>query len=118
MTASSTRPRGRRCTPPIVSARPAAPLAVTPGPATARRRRWSPGRAGEKGRGGGGSRHPPSPPGLVAPQEVLFGAVGQSLGIRHDAYDRTSFMPGMILAVKSVGSRPGLTVGLDTLLGF
>ncbi len=57
-------------------------------------------------------------PGLVAHQEVLFGAVGQSLGIRHDAYDRTSFMPGMILAVKSVSGRRGLTVGLDTLLGF
>src|SRR5579863_5951766 len=57
-------------------------------------------------------------PGLVAHQEVLFGAVGQSLSIRHDAYDRTSFMPGMILAVKAVGARPGLTVGLDTLLGF
>ena len=57
-------------------------------------------------------------PGLVAHQEVIFGAVGQSLGIRHDAYDRTSFMPGMILAVKSVSDRPGLTVGLDTLLGF
>jgi 4-hydroxy-tetrahydrodipicolinate reductase len=57
-------------------------------------------------------------PGLVAHQEVLFGAVGQSLAIRHDAYDRTSFMPGMILAVKSVRERPGLTVGLDTLLGF
>jgi len=57
-------------------------------------------------------------PGLVAHQEVLFGAVGQSLAIRHDAYDRTSFMPGMILAVKAVSSRRGLTIGLDTLLGF
>jgi 4-hydroxy-tetrahydrodipicolinate reductase len=71
------------------------------------------------GEGPGGVRiHSVRLPGLVAHQEVLFGAVGQSLGIRHDAYDRTSFMPGMILAVKSVGSRPGLTVGLDTLLGF
>jgi 4-hydroxy-tetrahydrodipicolinate reductase len=57
-------------------------------------------------------------PGLVAHQEVIFGAIGQSLVIRHDAYDRTSFMPGMVLAVKAVGERPGLTVGLDTLLGF
>jgi len=71
------------------------------------------------GEGPGGVRiHSVRLPGLVAHQEVLFGAVGQSLGIRHDAYDRTSFMPGMILAVKSVASRPGLTVGLDTLLGF
>jgi 4-hydroxy-tetrahydrodipicolinate reductase len=71
------------------------------------------------GDGPGGIRiHSVRLPGLVAHQEVLFGAVGQSLAIRHDAYDRTSFMPGMILAVKSVGARPGLTVGLDTLLGF
>jgi 4-hydroxy-tetrahydrodipicolinate reductase len=71
------------------------------------------------GEGPGGIRiHSVRLPGLVAHQEILFGAVGQSLGIRHDAYDRTSFMPGMILAVKAVGSRPGLTVGLDTLLGF
>jgi 4-hydroxy-tetrahydrodipicolinate reductase len=57
-------------------------------------------------------------PGLVAHQEVIFGAVGQSLILRHDAYDRTSFMPGVTLAVKSVPTMPGLTVGLDALLGF
>jgi 4-hydroxy-tetrahydrodipicolinate reductase len=57
-------------------------------------------------------------PGLVAHQEVLFGASGQSLVIRHDAFDRSSFMPGMLLAVKEVGRRRGLTVGLDALLGF
>jgi len=57
-------------------------------------------------------------PGLVAHQEVIFGAVGQSLSIRHDAYDRTSFMPGVLLAVKAVGGLPGLTIGLDSLLGF
>jgi 4-hydroxy-tetrahydrodipicolinate reductase len=56
--------------------------------------------------------------GLVAHQEVLLGTTGQSLSIRHDSYDRTSFMPGVVLAVKAVGSRPGLTVGLDTLLGI
>jgi 4-hydroxy-tetrahydrodipicolinate reductase len=56
-------------------------------------------------------------PGLVAHQEVIFGALGQSVAIRHDTYDRTAFMPGMILAVKAVGSRPGLTIGLDSLLG-
>ncbi|MGD0379367.1 MAG: 4-hydroxy-tetrahydrodipicolinate reductase [Acidimicrobiales bacterium] len=71
------------------------------------------------GEGPGGIRiHSVRLPGMVAHQEVLFGAVGQSLSIRHDAYDRTSFMPGMILAVKAVADRPGLTVGLDTLLGF
>jgi 4-hydroxy-tetrahydrodipicolinate reductase len=54
--------------------------------------------------------------GLVAHQEVLLGTTGQSLTIRHDSYDRTSFMPGVLLAVKRVASRPGLTVGLDALL--
>ena len=54
--------------------------------------------------------------GLVAHQEVLFGTTGQSLTIRHDSYDRTSFMPGVLLAVRQVASRPGLVVGLDALL--
>ena len=57
-------------------------------------------------------------PGLVAHQEVIFGAPGQSLSIRHDSYDRRSFMPGVLLAVRSVGQRPGLTVGLEALLGL
>ena len=55
--------------------------------------------------------------GLVAHQEVLFGTMGQSLSIRHDSYDRSSFMPGVMLAVKEVAKRPGVTVGLDALLG-
>jgi 4-hydroxy-tetrahydrodipicolinate reductase len=55
--------------------------------------------------------------GMVASQEVLFGATGQSLSIRHDTYDRSSFMPGVLLAVRRVGEAPGLTVGLDNLLG-
>ena len=54
--------------------------------------------------------------GLVAHQEVLLGTTGQSLCIRHDSYDRSSFMPGVVLAVKSIADRPGLTVGLDSLL--
>ncbi len=54
--------------------------------------------------------------GLVAHQEVLFGTTGQTLTIRHDSYDRSSFMPGVLLAVKAVQHRPGLTVGLDALL--
>jgi 4-hydroxy-tetrahydrodipicolinate reductase len=54
--------------------------------------------------------------GVVAHQEVLLGTAGQTLTIRHDSYDRTSFMPGVLLAVKRVGDRPGLTVGLDALL--
>ncbi|WP_260729655.1 4-hydroxy-tetrahydrodipicolinate reductase [Dactylosporangium roseum] len=55
--------------------------------------------------------------GLVAHQEVLFGAVGETLTIRHDSYDRKSFMPGVLLAVREVVKRPGLTVGLGALLG-
>jgi 4-hydroxy-tetrahydrodipicolinate reductase len=54
--------------------------------------------------------------GLVAHQEVLLGTTGQSLTIRHDSYDRSSFMPGVLLAVKTVPDRPGVTVGLDELL--
>ena len=56
-------------------------------------------------------------PGLVAHQEVILGAPGQTLTIRHDSMDRESFMPGVVLAIKAVGSRPGLTVGLEPLLG-
>ncbi|MDQ4134384.1 MAG: 4-hydroxy-tetrahydrodipicolinate reductase [Actinomycetota bacterium] len=54
--------------------------------------------------------------GLVAHQEVLLGTTGQSLTLRHDSYDRSSFMPGVLLAVKAVRERPGVTVGLDRLL--
>ena len=56
--------------------------------------------------------------GLVAHQEVLLGTTGQSLSIRHDSYDRSSFMPGVVLAVKQIGDHPGLTVGLDAFLGL
>jgi 4-hydroxy-tetrahydrodipicolinate reductase len=55
--------------------------------------------------------------GLVAHQEVLMGTTGQSLLLRHDSYDRSSFMPGVLLAIRKVGETPGLTVGLDPLLG-
>lgn len=55
-------------------------------------------------------------PGLVAHQEVLFGAVGQTLSIRHDSIDRTSFMPGVVLAVREVVCRTGLVVGLEELM--
>jgi 4-hydroxy-tetrahydrodipicolinate reductase len=56
--------------------------------------------------------------GLVAHQEVLLGTMGQSLTIRHDSYDRSSFMPGVLHAVRRVRDTPGLTVGLDRLLGL
>jgi 4-hydroxy-tetrahydrodipicolinate reductase len=54
--------------------------------------------------------------GLVAHQEVLLGGHGETLTIRHDSLDRASFMPGVLLAVRRVGDRPGLTVGLEALL--
>jgi 4-hydroxy-tetrahydrodipicolinate reductase len=54
--------------------------------------------------------------GLVAHQEVLFGTEGETLTIRHDSTDRSSFMPGVLLAVRSIVDRPGLTIGLEPLL--
>lgn len=57
-------------------------------------------------------------PGLVAHQELLFGGEGQTLSIRHDSIDRSSFMPGVVLACRRVGTLPDpLTVGLEKLLG-
>ena len=50
--------------------------------------------------------------GLVAHQEVILGGAGETLTIRHDSLDRTSFMPGVLLGVRSVARYPGLTVGL------
>lgn len=57
-------------------------------------------------------------PGLIAHQEVLFGITGQTLSIRHDTISRECFMPGVMLAVKEVVKRPGLTNGLETLLNL
>jgi 4-hydroxy-tetrahydrodipicolinate reductase len=54
--------------------------------------------------------------GMVAHQEVILGTTGQTLTIRHDTTDRSSFMPGVLLAVKRVAEHPGVTVGLDALL--
>ena len=54
--------------------------------------------------------------GLVAHQEVLFGTLGETLTIRHDSFDRTSFVPGVLLAVRKVAEHPGLTVGIEPLL--
>jgi len=56
--------------------------------------------------------------GMVASQEVVLGTTGQWLTIRHDTSDRTSFMPGVLLAAKRVADHPGLTVGLDAYLGI
>jgi 4-hydroxy-tetrahydrodipicolinate reductase len=54
--------------------------------------------------------------GLVAHQEVLLAGGGESLTLRHDTYDRSSFTPGVLLGVRTVAARPGLTVGLEALL--
>lgn len=56
--------------------------------------------------------------GLVAHQEVLFGGQGEQLTIRHDSVDRSSFMPGVLLGVRAIRDRPGLTVGLEHVLGI
>ena len=56
--------------------------------------------------------------GLVAHQEVLFGAEGETLTIRHDSLDRVSFMPGVLAAVRAIDTRPGLTVGIEPILGI
>ncbi len=55
-------------------------------------------------------------PGMLAHQEVVFGTTGQTLTVRHDTLDRSAFMPGVLLAVRRIPSREGLTVGLEALL--
>lgn len=55
-------------------------------------------------------------PGLLAHQEVIFGNAGEVLRIRHDTTDRSSFLPGVLLAVREIAGLPGVTVGLDALL--
>ncbi|OZM74396.1 4-hydroxy-tetrahydrodipicolinate reductase [Amycolatopsis antarctica] len=57
-------------------------------------------------------------PGLVAHEEILFGADGETLTIRHDSMDRSSFMPGVLLGVRSIAGLPGLTVGLENVLAL
>lgn len=55
-------------------------------------------------------------PGFVAHEEIIFGGQGQSLTIRHDTTDRSAFMPGVVMAIKAIDTKSGLTVGLDSLL--
>jgi 4-hydroxy-tetrahydrodipicolinate reductase len=96
----------------IAAARSAAGMAPMPD-AT------STGRPGARGADVDGVRvHSIRASGLVAHQEVLFGTTGETLTIRHDSLDRSSFMPGVLLAVRGVADRPGLTLGLDPLLGL
>ncbi len=54
--------------------------------------------------------------GLIAHQEVLFGGLGETLSIRHDSLDRAGFMPGVLLGIRSVTSRPGVTFGLENFM--
>jgi 4-hydroxy-tetrahydrodipicolinate reductase len=56
--------------------------------------------------------------GAVAHEEVVFGNAGEILTLRHDSLDRSGFMPGVLLAIREVAGRPGLTVGLEPLLGL
>jgi 4-hydroxy-tetrahydrodipicolinate reductase len=56
--------------------------------------------------------------GLVAHQEVLFGTQGETLTIRHDSMDRTSFVPGVLLGVRKIADHPGVTIGLEGFLGL
>jgi 4-hydroxy-tetrahydrodipicolinate reductase len=56
--------------------------------------------------------------GLVAHQEVILGGLGETLTIRHDSLDRVSFTPGVLLGLRSIGARPGLTVGLEEFMGL
>jgi 4-hydroxy-tetrahydrodipicolinate reductase len=56
--------------------------------------------------------------GMVAHQEVILGAAGQTLTIRQDSYDRSSYMPGVVLACTRIADLPGLTIGLDAVLGI
>ena len=71
------------------------------------------------GRGPAGIRvHSVRMRGMVAHQEVILGSLGQTLTIRQDSFDRDSFMPGVILACKRIADHPGLTLGLDPLLGL
>ena len=54
--------------------------------------------------------------GYVASQEVVFGSLGQTLSIRHDSWERTSYMPGVLLGIRSVGACSGLVVGLENFM--
>ncbi len=65
---------------------------------------------------GGINIHSVRLPGLIAHQEVIFGGVGQTLTIRHDSLNRTSFMPGVILAIRKLSSINGVVYGLENLL--
>ena len=56
--------------------------------------------------------------GLVAHEQIMFGAEGETLTIRHDSLNRISFMPGVLLGIRQIANRPGFTYGLEPLLGL
>ena len=56
--------------------------------------------------------------GMIAHQEVIFGTQGEVLTVRHDSMDRTSFLPGVLLGIREIGSHPGLTVGIESIMGL
>ena len=75
--------------------------------------------AGSRGADAGPRVHSVRLPGLLAHQEVILGADGETITVRHDTFDRISFMPGVLLAVRSVAELPDpVTVGLEGLLGL
>ena len=115
---SATRPSGTSLeTVRRMQASRATPPVPGPGRRTRPRRRCFAGARG--GRAEGGLHvHSVRLPGLVAHQEVIFGLSGETLSIRHDSFDRASFMPGVLLAVRRVAELEGLTVGLEALLGL
>jgi 4-hydroxy-tetrahydrodipicolinate reductase len=94
----------------IAAARQASPLGTLPGAFET-----FPGARGGQA-AGGVPVHSVRLPGFVASQEVIFGAQGQRLTIRHDSIDRTSFMPGVLLALRKAKSCTGLVYGLENLL--
>ena len=96
----------------IATARSAAGLGTPHDPTTTE---VLPGARGATG-AGGISLHSVRLPGLVAHEEVIFGGPGQGLTLRHDSYDRVSFMAGVLLAIRKIEGRPGVTIGLDPLL--
>jgi len=98
-------------------------LATAKGMAQARGKPFSTPPAGKKSDSRGKqvegiSIHSVRLPGLLAHQEVILGGAGQTLSIRHDTSGRESFMPGVMLAIKEVVKKKGLTYGLDSLLGL
>jgi 4-hydroxy-tetrahydrodipicolinate reductase len=98
----------------IAASRAAAGLDPIEDPTIHERHRGSRGAVGP----GGVHIHAVRMRGMVAHQEVILGGLGQTLTLRQDNYDRTGFMPGVVLACTAIFDHPGLTVGLEAYLGI